>query len=170
MWYVNSLVVAWEIEFLNQEWNPGSLHWECGVLVTGPPGKSLQNSLPLTACNMRCSPWATTLRSGEMYPRFPVDVLQGGGPLQGLKGGSYLTWIIQGDTRADRDFIGKGCAWAESRRVREPRRTALPLAHSLRFYGDGLVSGLSLSSHSDSRSFVVAQALFSQDGWQWEGF
>ena len=26
-----------------------------------------------------------------MYPGFPVDVLQGGRPLQGLKGGSCLT-------------------------------------------------------------------------------
>ena len=29
-------------------------------------------------------------------------------------------------------------AWAESSRVREPRRTALPRACSLRFYGDGI--------------------------------
>ena len=28
--------------------------------------------------------------------------------------------------------------WAESRRIREPRRTALPMACSLRFYGDGI--------------------------------
>ena len=31
----------------------------------------------------------------------------------------------------------------------------------------GLVSGLSLANHSD---FLVVQALFSQDGCQWEGF
>ena len=40
------------------------------------------------------------------------------------------------------------------------------VAYSLRFYGDGLVSRLSLANHSDSGSFVVAQALFSQDGCQ----
>ena len=34
----------------------------------------------------------------------------------------------------------------------------------------GLVSGLSLANHSDSESFLVAQALFSQDGCQQEGF
>ena len=34
----------------------------------------------------------------------------------------------------------------------------------------GLVSGLSLASHSDSESFLVVQALFSQDGCQREGF
>ena len=33
-----------------------------------------------------------------------------------------------------------------------------------------LVSGLSLANHSDSESFLVAQALFSQDGCQREGF
>ena len=34
----------------------------------------------------------------------------------------------------------------------------------------GLVSGLSLADHSDSESFLVVQALFSQDGCQGEGF
>ena len=34
----------------------------------------------------------------------------------------------------------------------------------------GLVSGLSLASHSDSESFLVVHALFSQDGCQKEGF
>ena len=30
----------WDL-FLNQGSNLGPLHWECGVLATGPPGKSL---------------------------------------------------------------------------------------------------------------------------------
>ena len=34
----------------------------------------------------------------------------------------------------------------------------------------GLVSGLPLANHSDSESFLVVQALFSQDGCQREGF
>jgi len=34
----------------------------------------------------------------------------------------------------------------------------------------GLVSGLSLATHSDSESFLVVPALFSQDGHQREGF
>ena len=34
----------------------------------------------------------------------------------------------------------------------------------------GLVSGLSLPNHSDSESFLVVHALFSQDGCQREGF
>ena len=34
----------------------------------------------------------------------------------------------------------------------------------------GLVSRLSLANHSDSESFLVGHALFSQDGCQREGF
>ena len=34
-------------------------------------------------------------------------------------------------------LLGKG-TWAESRRVREPRRIALPGGCSLRFYSDGI--------------------------------
>ena len=34
----------------------------------------------------------------------------------------------------------------------------------------GLVSGLSLANPSDSESFLVVHALFSQDGCQTEGF
>ena len=32
--------MACGIWLLDQGWNPGSLHWEHGVLITGPPGKS----------------------------------------------------------------------------------------------------------------------------------
>ena len=61
----------------------------------------------------------------------------------------------------------------ESSRVREPRRTALPhgLPHGLGITVMGLVSWLSLANHSDSESFLVVNALFSQDGCQrgfWE--
>ena len=59
---------------------------------------------------------------------------------------------------------------AESNRVREPRRTALPHGSFLGFMVMGLVSRLSLASHSDSESFLVVHALFSQDGCQREGF
>ena len=40
----------------------------------------------------------------------------------------------------------------------------------LGFMVTGLVSGLSLASHSDPESFLVVPALFSQDGCQREGF
>ena len=35
------LVAACGIFFPDQGWNPGPLPWECRVLATGPPGKSL---------------------------------------------------------------------------------------------------------------------------------
>ena len=62
-------------------------------------------------------------------------------PFQGPKLGSCLTLgnELSEETRADkaRDFIGKGTR-VESSRIREPRRTALPVAHSLVFYGNGI--------------------------------
>ena len=39
------LVAACGIEFPDQGSNPGPLHWEHGVLATGPPGKSLNRNL-----------------------------------------------------------------------------------------------------------------------------
>ena len=71
--------------------------------------------------------WApTNLRSSF----FSILLLQEGVPLPGPETGllpNTRKWIVRGDTCADkaRDFIGKGTR-VESRRVREPRRTALP--------------------------------------------
>ena len=45
----------------------------------------------------------------------------------------------------------------ESSWARGPR-TALPVARGLGVYGDGVRAGLSLASHSDSRSFLVGHA------------
>ena len=56
----------------------------------------------------------------------------------------------------------------ESSRVREPRRTALPLAIS--DFMMGFISRLSLANRSDSEPFLVVHALVSQDGCQREGF
>ena len=58
-------------------------------------------------------------------------------------------------------LLGKGTR-VESRKVREPRRTALPSVWV--FMVMGLVSGWSLASHSHSESFLVVHALLSQDG------
>ena len=67
-------------------------------------------------------------------------------------------------------LLGKG-ARVESRRGREPRRTALPRGLAfLDFVVMGLVSRLSLANNSDSESFLVVHELFSQDGCQREGF
>ena len=57
-------------------------------------------------------------------------LLQERGPLPGPENGllsNTWKWIVLGDTCANkaRGFIGKG-TWVESRRVREPRRAALP--------------------------------------------
>ena len=38
-----SLASAYGIQFPDQESIPGPLHWEHGVLATGPPGKSPNN-------------------------------------------------------------------------------------------------------------------------------
>ena len=65
---------------------------------------------------------------------------------------------------------GKG-TWAESSRVMETRRTALPHGSQSRvFLVMALGSVLSLASHSDSESFLVVHTSFSQDGCQQEGF
>ena len=88
----------------------------------------------------------------------------------GLKVGSCLT--LRNESSEETHVLTKQeillgrCAWVESSRVREPR-TALP---ALAFMVMGLVSGLSLANHSDSESFLVVHALFSQDGCQQEGF
>ena len=44
------------------------------------------------------------------------------------------------------------------------------MACSLRFYGDGISFRVVFSQSSDSESFLVVHALFSQDGCQREGF
>ena len=82
-------------------------------------------------------------------------------------------WIVWGETRDDKagGFIGKWGPGRESRRVREPRRTALPRGLKSQVLRQlGLASRLSLANHSDSGSFLVVQALFSQNGFQWAGF
>ena len=68
-------------------------------------------------------------------------------------------------------LLGKGPR-VESSRAREPRRAALSHGFAVPGYMVlGLVSRLSLASHSDSVSFLMVHALFSQDGCQrgfWE--
>ena len=81
-------------------------------------------------------------------------------------------WIVSGDTCADkaRHFIGKGCLGGEQQgKGTQEDCSARWLAVS-GFMVIGLVSRLSSASHSNSESFLVVHALFSQDGCQWEGF
>ena len=67
-----------------------------------------------------------------------------------------------------RETIGKGRPGREWQGIQE-NLSATWLAVS-GFMVMGLVSGLSLANHSDSESFLVVHALFSQDGCQREGF
>ena len=53
-----SLAEACGIQFPHRELNPGPLHWEHGVLATGPPGKSL---IQLLKCRKQgMAPWHFT--------------------------------------------------------------------------------------------------------------
>ena len=63
-------------------------------------------------------------------------------------------------------LLGRGTQVA-SRRVREPSAMWLSI---LGFIMMVMVSGLSLTNHSDSGSFMVAHTLLSQDGCWREGF
>ena len=69
-------------------------------------------------------------------------MLQEGDPFQGPKLGSCLTLgnELSEETHVlakQEILLGKGTR-VESSRVREPRSTSLPVAHSLRFYGEGI--------------------------------
>ena len=104
-----------------------------------------------------------------------------GDPFQGPKVSSCRTFgnELSKEThvlRKQEVLLERG-AWAESRRVREPRGTQEPrtelLCHvtcSLGFYGDGVTFSVVSAHHSDSQSFLVVRALLSQDGCQREGF
>ena len=102
-------------------------------------------------------------------------MLQEGGPLRGPKPGllsNTLKLIVWADTCADkaRDFIGKGHPGGEQQgKGTQENCSATWLAVS-GFMVMRLVSRLSLANHSDSESFLVVHALFSQDGCQREGF
>ena len=101
--------------------------------------------------------------------------LQEEGPLPGPETGllsNTRKWNVRGDKCADkaRDFIGKRRLGGEQQgKGTQENCSAMWLAVSA-FMVMGLVSGLSLASHSDSESFLVVHALFSQDGCQQEGF
>ena len=104
-----------------------------------------------------------------------IVMLQEGRPIPGPKTGllsNTQKWIVWGDTCADkaRDFIGKGHSGGEQKgKGTQENSSATWLAVS-GFMVMGLVSGLSLANHSDSESFLVVHALFSQHGCQREGF
>ena len=67
-------------------------------------------------------------------------------------------------------FYGKGHPGGEQQGKGTQENSSATWIAVSGFMMMGLVSGLSLVNHSDSKSFLVVQALFSQDGCQREGF
>ena len=108
---------------------------------------------------------------GRIYK--PGDQLQKccrkGDLFQGPKLGSCLTLgnELSEETHVltkQESLLGKGTR-LESSRVREPRRSALPLWLTVSgFMVMGLVSEWSLANHSNSESFLVVHISLSQDG------
>ena len=70
------------------------------------------------------------------------------------------------ETYADkaRDFIGRGPPGGEQQVKGTQENCSATWLTVLGFMVMGLVSGLSLASHSDAESFLVVHALLSQDG------
>ena len=81
-------------------------------------------------------------------------------------------WMIRGDTWADkaRDFIGKECMGGEQQGKGTQESCSAVWLEVLGFMVMGLVSGLFLANHYDSRSFLVVHTLLSHDRCQWEEF
>ena len=63
-----------------------------------------------------------------------------------------------------RDFNWKGVPGQRAGGSGKPGELFCLVANSLRFSSDGISFRVVLDSHSDSGSFLVAQALFRQDG------
>ena len=94
-----------------------------------------------------------------------------GDPFQGPRGGSCLTLgnELSKETHIltkQETLLGRG-AWVENRRVRELRRIALPWGPVLGFM---IMFPIVSGRHFDSRSFLVAHASLSQDGFHRGGF
>ena len=94
----------------------------------------------------------------------------GRGTLPGLRVGACLTLVneLPKETHADkaRDFIGRRHPSREQQgKGTQENCSAMWLAVS-GLMVMGLVSALSLDNHSDSESFLVVHALFSQHGCQ----
>ena len=98
-----------------------------------------------------------------------------GNPFQGPKLGSCLTLRneLSEETHVltkQETLLGRGTPGGEQegRGIQEDSSATWLTVSG--FMVMGLVFGLSLANHSDSESFLVVHALFSQDGCQREGF
>ena len=103
-------------------------------------------------------------------------LLQEEGPLPGPESellSNIWKRTVRGDTHADkaRDFSGKGHLDGEQAGKGMLENCSATRLAVLGFMVMGLLSRLSLTSHSDSESFLVVHAMLSQDGCQrgfWE--
>ena len=93
---------------------------------------------------------------------------------QGPRVGSCLTLRneLSEETCAEkaRDFIGKGYSGKEQQSKGTQENCSVVWLVVSGFMVIGLLSRLSLASHSDSGSFLVLFSLLVQDRFQWEGF
>ena len=99
---------------------------------------------------------------------------QEGDPFQGPKVGSCLTLgnELSEETHLltkQETLLGRGAGWKAGGEG-NPGELLCHMARSLRFYGDGISFRVVFSQSSDSESFLMVHALFSQDGCQREGF
>ena len=120
---------------------------------------------PLTVKSAQCLGNVAALKMLSSTPSFLKELgwtaVQEGGPFRGPKLGSCLTL---------------GNVLSEETQVLTKREVLLGKGGQgdpgglLGFYGDGISFRSSLAHHSDSESFLVVHALFSQDGCRRGGF
>ena len=111
----------------------------------------------------RTSCHKTTHANGyySVWPQWVVSVSVL--PLTILLNKILIQWYLRKCKRCEkaRDFTGKGRPGREQEGKGSQENSSMVM---------GLVSRLSLANHFDSESFLVVHALFSQDGYQREGF
>ena len=105
------------------------------------PSNHLILCCPLLLLPSICPSIRVFSNESVLHIRWP-RCCRNGDPFQGPKLGSCLTLRneLSEETHVltkQEILLGKGTR-VESSRVREPRRTALPVAHSLGFYDDGI--------------------------------
>ena len=116
--------------------------------------------------------WATELNWFDSRP----DTLLQGGELLSATESWFLSntwkWFVQRLIHVDkaRNSIGKGCPGREQQGKGTQEDCSATWLSVSGFMLMGLILGLSLANHSDSESFPVAFASFSQGGFQREGF
>jgi len=105
----------------------------------------------------------------DIFSWFIVLMQEGGDPFHGLRAGSCLTLGNELSeemcTIKARGFIGKGCRDGGQEGEGSWENCSAMWLTVSGFMGTGLVSGLSLASHSELGSFLVAYASLIQGGF-----